>query len=443
MSADRIPHPGLYAIKYVYRYLHAAPVDLAAGTIRVKNWFDFINPKDLAQGAWEVKADGRTIASGNLPSLDLQPREEKEYKLELPKIDAKPGVEYWLNIRFALKRATPWAPLGHEIAWEQFQLPASQAAAPVKPVTSALVIKDEASEATFTGKAFSVRFDKKEGVLTQYRYKGVTLLERGPRPDFWRAPTNNDRGAWKVMRTRAQTNPAVDIEVWREAGPRWAVKDVRVEEVDGETARVTVRADLPVVKGSYTTTYTITGDGAIQVEARYQPGAATLAMMPRFGNELVVAPGLETITWYGRGPKETEIDRQFERIGEYKSTVDNEWVDYMRPQENGNKTDVRWVKLTNAQGFGLMATGAPTLNVTARHFTKDDMERAGYTFQMKRHPETYLNLDWKQMGVGGIDSWSENAYPMAPYRVPGGEEHSYSYRLSPVEPAASAKSPAR
>ena len=155
-----------------------------------------------------------------------------------------------------------------------------------------------------------------------------------------------------------------------------------------------------------------------------------------FRNELVVAPGLENITWYGRGPKETEIDRQFERIGVYQSTVDREWVEYMRPQENGNKTDVRWVKLTNAQGFGLMASGAPTLNVTARHFTKDDLERAAYTFQMRRHAEIYLNLDWKEMGAGGIDSWTENAYPMAPYRISGTEEHSYGYRLSPVEPPA-------
>jgi beta-galactosidase len=158
-------------------------------------------------------------------------------------------------------------------------------------------------------------------------------------------------------------------------------------------------------------------------------------MMPRFGNELVLAPGLENITWYGRGPRETMIDRQFERIGVYTSTVDKEWVEYMRPQENGNKTDVRWVKLTNAEGVGLMAVGAPDLNVTARHYTKDDIERAGYTFQMKRHPETYLNLDWKEMGAGGIDSWSPNAYPMNAYRIAGGEPHSYRYRLTPVDSA--------
>ncbi|HEY1341869.1 MAG TPA: hypothetical protein VGF59_30360, partial [Bryobacteraceae bacterium] len=202
---------------------------------------------------------------------------------------------------------------------------------------------------------------------------------------------------------------------------------------------VTVSAAILASGGSYTIAYTINGTGDIEVACDYKPGTEKFAMMPRFGTELIAGPGLENITWYGRGPKETMIDREFERVGVYRSTVDKEWVDYMRPQENGNKTDVRWVTLTNAQGIGLKATASTTLNVTARHFAKDDMEHAAYTFQMKRHPEVYLNLDWKEMGAGGIDSWSLNAYPMAPYRIDSGVEHSYGYRISPVGPAAAAR----
>jgi len=440
VSADRVPHPGLYALKYVYRYLHVAPVDLAAGRIRVKNWYDFTNPKDLAVGTWEVKAGGRTIASGTLPPLDIEPRADKEYTLPLPKIDPQPGVEYWLNISFKLKHATPWAPMGHEIAWDQFLLPAS-APAPqfAAPKTAHLEIQDGPDDAVISGKAFSLRFDKKEGVIGQYRFKGVDLLERGPRPDFWRAPTNNDRGAWKVYSERAKTDKSVDIELWREAGPRWNVRNVKIDRIDDGTARIAVSAGLPVVGATYSMTYTIYGTGDIIVQSTYKPGSEKLAMMPRFGNELVAAPGLENITWYGRGPKETMIDRKFERVGVYTSTVDREWVDYMRPQENGNKTDVRWVKLTNAQGMGIMAIGAPILNVTARHFTKEDMEQAAYTFQMRRHPEIYLNLDLKEMGAGGIDSWSPHAYPMPAYRIPSDQEYSYRYRLTPVDAASSDK----
>jgi beta-galactosidase len=443
VSGDRIPHPGLYALKYVYRNLHVSAVELAAGKIKVKNWFDFLNPKDYAVGLWQVKAGTRTVASGTLPALDLAPREEKEFTLALPKIEAQPGVEYWLNFSFQLKNATAWAPAGHELAWDQFELPVSAPAPRFAPPKSAsLELKEDSGAATINGKTFSLRFDKQEGVIEQYRYQGVTLLDRGPRPDFWRAPTNNDRGAWKVFKNRAAHDKAYDIELWRDAGAQWDVKDVHIERIDDGTVKIAVSASLPGVNATYAMTYTVYGTGDIIVDSSYQPGPDKVSMMPRFGNELVVAPGLENLTWYGRGPKETMIDRQFERIGVYSTTIDKDWVDYMRPQENGNKTDVRWVKLTNADGVGLMAIGAPTLNITARHYTKADLEQAAYTFQMRRHTETYLNLDWKEMGAGGIDSWSPNAYPMAPYRIDGNQPYEYRYRLTPVN-AANAETKAR
>lgn len=427
VAAGRTPHPGLWAIKYVYRNLHAAPVDLAAGTIRVKNWFDFVNAKDVAQGLWEVKAEGRTIASGALSELDLPPQEEKEYKLALPKIAPQPGVEYWLNLSFVLKADTPYAAKGHEIAWEQFALPVSAPAPRFDAAKApALQVKDEGDSASLSGPSFSLRFDKQAGVIASYRYKGVSLLERGPRPDFWRSPTENDRGARK--------GGGVSLDVWHNAGPEWLVKDVHVEKIDDKSARITVAAALAGVDAAYTMTYTVYGSGDVVVECAYQPAAGIQApMMPRFGTELIAAAGLENITWYGRGPIETHIDRQFERIGVYRSTVDKQWVEYMRPQENGNKTDVRWVALTNSQGIGLLAVGAPVLSAAARHFPKEEMYRAAYTFQMQRKPEIFLNLDWKQMGVGGINSWSPNAYPMTPYRIPADQAYSYKYRLSPVE----------
>jgi len=278
-------------------------------------------------------------------------------------------------------------------------------------------VKDSDGEVSITGKTFSLRFDKRAGLITSYRYQGVRLLERGPRPDFWRAPTDNDRGAWKNLRGRVR--PENDIYIWRDAGPGWQVRETRVEKVDDRSARIMVKAGLPRVEAEYAMTYTVYGTGDIIVECAYSPGPKPVAMMPRFGTELVLAPGLVNLAWYGRGPVETYIDRQFERVGVYQSTVNRAWVDYSRPQENGNKTDVRWVALTNAQGIGLLAVGAPALSVAARHYTKEEIDRAGYTFQMQRHPQVYLNLDWKQMGVGGIDSWSANAYPMAPHPHPG------------------------
>jgi beta-galactosidase len=444
VSADRKPHPSLWAIKYVYRYLHASPADLASGKIRVKNWWHFTNAKDIAEGSWEVKAGGRTIASGKLPVLDIEPGEEKEFALSLPKIAAEPGVEYWLNVSFSLNRTTPWAAKGHEIAWDQFGLPMNAPAPAFRASREILLdVKQDASTATFTGKTFSIRFDKTTAGITRYTYKGVNLLERGPMPDLWRATTNNDRGAWKDLPNSVKTNKATNIYVWRNAGPQWDVKDVQIKIVDDSTAQVAITADLPAAGATYSMNYTIYGTGDIIVEASYKPGDEKVAMIPRFGTELVASPGLENLTWYGRGPIETYVDRKFERMGVYRTTVDDNWVEYMRPQENGNKADVRWAMLANAQGIGLLAVGDRPLSVGARHYSKDDMEQAGYTFQMKHHPQVFLNLDAVQMGVGGIDSWSLNAYPMTRYRIAGDQPHSFRYRLTPVDSTAAAEQKAR
>jgi beta-galactosidase len=303
----------------------------------------------------------------------------------------------------------------------------------------ALTIAEDSDSASFKGANFSLRFSKKDGLITSYIYKGTTLLERGPRPDFWRATTDNDTGAWKSMRGKAEKDPSINIRLWRNAGASWNIKNIALSKVDERTAKIEVNATLPDTGSSVVMLYMISGGGDVIVETKYRPGNEPRSMMPRFGNELVVAPGLENLTWYGRGPIETYIDRQFERIGVYKSTVAGQWVEYSKPQENGNKTEVRWVALTNTQGIGLLAVGAPTLEVGARHFSKDDLERAGYTFQMQPHPEIFLNLDWKQMGVGGIDSWSPDALPMQPYRIPSDQAYVYRYRLTPIEGDFTAK----
>lgn len=437
VSADRTPHPGLYAIKYVYRYLHATAVDLQTGKIRIKNWYDFISPSDLVEGRWEVKGDGKSIGSGVIADLDLKPYEEKEFSLQLPQFQPEPGVEYWLNLSFVLKADQSWARKGHEVSWEQFRLPVSTAKTKAAN-NDALAMRDWGNEIRFSGKDWAVEFNKLSGTVANFWYKGVRLLERGPMPDFFRAPTDNDIGAWKALVERAAKNDPMNWNIWRDASAGWKVREVKSEQVDGATGRVVVRAEIPEVEAKYTMTYTIYGNGDVVVEANYEPGKKA-AMMPRMGNELIAGAGLENLSWYGRGPAPTYIDRQFERVGVYMTTVEKNWFDYSRPQENSNKTDVRWVALTNEKGIGLLATGDPVLSVNAHHWPKQEIEQADYTFKLTPHPETYLNLDWKQMGVGGIDSWSPHALPLDKYRIPSDRKYSYRYRLSPVEGDFTAK----
>jgi beta-galactosidase len=434
VSADREPHPGLQAIKYVYRYLHARPVEGDPARVALRNRFDFANPKDLVEGRWSVLADGRALAKGVLPALDLAPGEQREFALELPDLTGRSAGEYFLTLSFVLKRDTPWAAAGHEVAWDQWALeaPAQRSAAPEEAKRMPpLRIVDGGPTIHFSGPEFAAVFDRLRGTLTGYSFRGVPLLERGPVPDFWRAATDNDIGGRKGVWDPA-ARALAGITTWREAAATFRPDRMTLERKDATHATLEVSGELALVGAPYATTYTIHGDGTIDVSVSYTPGAEAPAMLPRFGTELVVSPGLERLTWYGRGPSPTYGDRAFERIGIYDSTVAAEWVDYSRPQENGNKVDVRWVALTDDAGIGLLAEGRPLLSVAARHVTKDDMEAARYSFELPRRDETYLNLDLAQMGVGGIDSWSSRAYPLEAYRIAADQAHSYSYRLRPL-----------
>jgi beta-galactosidase len=435
VTADRAPHPGLGAIKYVYRHLHGTPVDVGAGKVRIKSWYDFINARELVEGRWAVTHDGAVVASGKLPELDLAPGQEREYTLPLP--TARPPGELFLDLSFVTRKDTPWARAGHELAWEQWRLPET-ATSPAPATTAAppLAISEAGPIVRFTGgpsKPFVLIFDRALGLVTHYSYRGVKLLERGPRPDFWRPMTDNDLGAWHAVAEAARKDLSLDIMVWRHAGASWRVRSVRLERVDAGTARLIVDGELAAVGAAYTMTYTFDGSGQVAIEGAYRPGGRKLPMMPRFGMDLVVSPGLEDLEWYGRGPAETYRDRAFERVGLYRSTVAAAWFGYSRPQENGNKTDVRRVTLTGRDGVGLEAVGQPLLSVGARHVTTADIEGAAYEFQLPRRPETYLNLDLGQMGVGGISSWRADAYPMAPYRLAADRPLSYRYVLRPVD----------
>ena len=381
--------------------------------------------------AWDVDRILAVLAE-DVPALDLPPRGEREMTIAWPPITPEPGVEYFLDVRFVTKSDTPWARQGHELAWEQWKLPIQATAASPARATTPLEMSPAGHLIRFAGPEFALIFDRLHGTIGSFTYRGVPLLRRGPLPDFWRAVTDNDWGAWKALASSARTNPALDIMVWRAAASAWTISAVDAKRIDRSTAQVDVRAELPTVGATYAISYTIHGSGELVVAPSYTPGTRALAMLPRFGTELVVAPGLERIAWFGRGPADTYSDRAFEPVGLYTSTVADQFVDYSRPQEHGNKVDVRWVRLTNADGVGLEALGDPVLSVAASHSNKDNLEAASYSFQLPARAEIFLNLDLAQMGVGGNDSWSRNAYPLEAYRLPADKAYAYRYRLRPV-----------
>jgi beta-galactosidase len=421
VSPDRKPHPGLLEVKHIYQYIHSKPVDLSLRTIEVKNWFDFINLKDVAVLRWRVTGNGAELQSGTMPVPALAPRASAQLSVPVKNFTPQPGVEYFLDLSFQLKENLPWARRGHEIAWDQFKLPDSAGAPANRSYTIAPVLEQDANRVVISGKDFVIEFSKSAGTLHSFKFKDLELLESPLRPDFWRAPIDNDRGRDMVK----------SQGIWRKAHEKAEVSNFIVEE-KGRTVVVRVAGRLPAINADWTTIYTVLGSGEIAVEASFAPKDTNLPPLPRLGMQMILPARFDRITWLGRGPHETYIDRKDARVDVYRGSVREQFFyDYVEPGESGNKVDVRWVALTNRKGAGLLAIADPSqlLSVNAIHHTADELMSAEHPFELPNRETVVLNLDLKQQGLGGDDSWG--AWPHKQYLIPC-EPRSYKFRLRPL-----------
>jgi beta-galactosidase len=422
VSADRVPHPGLLELNKVYQYITAEPVDLAQGAIEITNGFAFIDLTGF-DGSWELEGDGEVLASGQLPALDLAPNESRAVTLPLPMIDPQPGVEYWLNLSFRLAEDSSWAEKGHEVAWEQFKLDLETPALAFDTAAMPpLAVEEGEGRITVSGEGFRVEFDLAAGTIASFTAGGTELIRSGPRPNFWRAPTDNDRGNGFPERCAP----------WKAAGRNWQVSDSSLTQPGLSEVELRFDGEFPDVGGTNSVIFTVFGSGDLVVEHSFTPGEGELPEVPRFGMQMVAPGGLETVTWYGRGPHESHWDRKAgARVGVYSGTVDEQFVDYSEPQENGNKTDVRWVSLTNAEGVGLLVAGDPVIGFSVHHYTTEDLETAKHGYEMEYREDITFNVDLQQTGVGGDTSWgarTHDEYTLWP------EAMSYSFRVRPLTP---------
>jgi len=431
---DRTPHPHAWEVKKVYQYVKVEPADWQRNQFKITNRYDFI-PVDGFEISWKLVAEDKVLATGKLPPQKIPARSSATVTISIPAMDPQPGVEYFLTFSSRTTKATPLIPAGFEVAWDQLAVPVS------KPVETkvdlnrmpTLQMTDSPAEISVQGRDFSLAFDKRAGTIRSFRYRNTELIRTGPIPDFWRAPTDNDFGYRMPVR----------LALWREAGPKRAVNSVTAKQISDKEIQIRVEATLPAGNSPYTTTYTVYGSADVIVENSFAPGVENLPELPRFGMQMTLPVSFDTITWYGRGPHENYWDRNTSAaVGMYRGTVMEQFHPYIRPQENGYKTDVRWVALTNSDGIGLAALGLPLISTAAGHFTYDDYEYGPEKDQ--RHPTDLhkrnlvtFNVDYKQMGVGGDDSWG--ARPHEQYRLPA-RPYSYSFRLRPF--SAKDESPA-
>ena len=424
VSADRTVQPELVEVKKLYQNIGLENGDVMNGKILTKNKYLFTNLNRF-NGSWELMEDGKVIQSGIFApeELNIAPLEEGILTAAFTTPEFKPGAEYFLNVSFTLKEDTSWAKAGHEVAKEQFYLPfnvpkADASEAEMEPLT----VEEADAAVNVEGKDFDLVFNKKTGTIDSFRFNGIDLIKNGPVPNFWRAPTDSDLGFYSQL----------EMADWRYAGEDRTVTDVTVKK---ETDRVTftVSAELPTrTTSGYNQVYTVYGTGDVEITSTLKPGSADLPMIPEIGNMLTIPKDFSNITWYGRGPEENYIDRQTGYgVGVYRKNVDEFFIDYIKPQETGNRTDVRWVSLTNDQGAGLLVKAAKPIEFNTLTYTPEQLTNALHSYMLPEGQDITLRINMRQMGLGGDNSWG--AKPLTKYLNPSDQNYQYTYTLKPVK----------
>ncbi len=424
VQPDRKPNPSLSEVRKVYQYVKAEPVDLTSGRIRVRNKYDFRN-LDFVDGSWKIEVDGATVEKGVLPKLPLAAGEAREVRVPFQKPNLGPGEEAYLTVSFALSEDTLWAPRGYVIAWDQMKLPVTAPPTPKAGIASMPALRVERTDTAIvvSGGEIEVRISKKDGSIHSLKFNGRQLMARPLAPNFWRVPTDNDIGNRMPKR----------LGIWWQAGPQRDLKSLQVKKLKPAVVQVRAEYTLPAGASSYRNIYTIYGSGDIVVEAEFAPGSK-LPDLPRFGMQMAIPGEYDQMQWYGRGPQENYWDRKTgAAVGLYSGPVDKEIFNYVRPQENGNRTDVRWVAFTNQNGAGLLAVGMPLLYVTAWPYSMDELQAAKHTNDLIPKEDSVkrvtVNLDYRQMGVGGDNAWGARPHPQ--YRLPA-QPYRYKFRLTPL-----------
>lgn len=422
VNPDRTAHPGLNEVKKVYQDIRFAP-DAAKGTITIEN--NFIH-KDLSgyDFNWQLLRNGEVVKRGAFAKVNAAPGKSVTVKMPLEGVDLNDGAEYHLNVFANVKTGDEIIPAGHEQAREEVELTPHKKYAPQIASASAPVVTETAKGWTVKAGNVEIAFNK-EGWIRSYVADGRQLFS-GIKPSFWRAPTDNDWG----------NNAHKRLNAWRCAFDNSHVTSANLSK-EGNAVVITSVRNMQDVNCSLKSVYTVYADGTLGVTETLMPHAdAAVPEMMRFGTSIAMPKKYDNFRWYGRGPWENYSDRKHSSfVGLYEGKVADQYYPYIRPQESGNKTDVRWAELTDKEGFGLKVTGEDLLNVSALDVTPEALDPGTDKHNMHQNDvwrdvwNVYLNVDFAQRGLGGDNSWG--AAPHRPY-ILNPSNYSYTYFLTPV-----------
>ena len=478
VNPDRTPHPAMAEVKYAHQNIGFEAIDLANGLFRVTNRFYFTNLKKYMVH-YSVTANNKVVRSGKV-SLDIEPQASKEFTVPVGNLKPQAGTEYFVNFNVTTVEKEPLIPIGHEIACDQFRLPIENPKKTFKTSGPKLTVSTNGDNLSASSSKVNFVFNRKTGIVTSYKVDGTEYFSEGfgIQPNFWRAPTDNDYGNGMPKR----------LQVWKESSKNFNVTDATVT-MDGNNAEVNVNYLLPA-GNLYIVNYTIYPSGAVNVAARFTstdmdaaqtevseatrtatftPGRdaarkeASKLNVPRIGVRFRLPASMNQVEYFGRGPAENYLDRNAgSMIGLYKSTAEELYFPYVRPQENGHHTDTRWVSLsTGKKGLLIQADNTIGFNALRNSIEDfDDEEATGLSRQWSNFtPEQVANhdeaaaknvlrrqhhinditpcdfvevcVDLKQQGVAGYDSWGSRPEPA--YTLPANREYNWGFTLIPLK----------
>ena len=408
--ADRTPKPCVTEMKKVYQPASVSALDAGRGRFRVANKYAFRNLSRL-EASWKLEVSGKTVRTGRLGLLDVPPGTSREFRVPVTKPALKPGEECFLTIMFNLAQAEAWAPKGFPIAWDQFEMPWKGKKPALHPAGSALSVREMRSGWLVEGNGFSTIIGSDTGVLESLKFGGKEQLAFPLYPHLWRAATDADiangfrerTGIWRKLSATDRSNSYNDFTVLFNTGRHSR------RRVAGGAVEITTR--MTSAYASIQTIFTIRPDGKVHVDFSLKPLGKNLPELPRVGMAMRVPQALDQVEWFGRGPGENYSDRKTgSAIGRWNLPAAEMVFPFPFPQENGQRTDTRWLTLSDKAGRGIKITGDQPVEFSVWPYTTQELEDAKHDHELPRHDFRVVNVDLGQTGLGGDDSWGSRPH---------------------------------
>ena len=422
IAANRTPHPSYYEVKKVYQRIKVSPVDLKTGLICIENLYCFNDMTDL-RPEWTLLENGSIIERQLLQPMAIDPGEKRELKLDFSNVEFKSGNDYHLTVSFLSINDRIWCEKDHTLAFEQFEVCSEPSLMKADERKTIDALENE-NEVVIKGDGFNITVLKRDGSISTIDYGNGNILCRAIKPNYWRAYTDNDLG-YANFKPEFESILAAPVKRWRKATDTRSVLSVKLEHAFG-LVTVTVRQSVPYCKNDVITIYKIDSTGTIFVRHEIQPKKDML----RIGFTMALNRNFDSFTWFGRGPHENYCDRKTgSPIGIYSLKAIEIGHNYMRPQENGNRTDLRWLKILDQSGSGILISGN-VFNFSAWPYSQDALERAKHNHELETQDFITVNIDHMQCGVGGDLPGVANLHE--PYKIHKGKPYVFEYAISKI-----------